>query len=170
MSVTLGEVIEVAGGLRPGRKLKAVVPGGVSMPWLTEQHLNVQMDFDSIMKAGSFGGSGAVTVMDDTTCAVKAAANVVSFFKHESCGWCTPCREGTDWLEKICHRIERGEGQANDLEVLLDMVDNINGPEAFGTHRTFCLLGPSTGASVRSSLEFFREEWEYHIKNKKCMV
>lgn len=170
MSVTMGELIEVAGGLRPGRKVKAIIPGGASMPWFTEQHLNVVLDFDSIAKAGSYGGSGAVTVMDDTTCTVKAALCLVHFYHHESCGWCTPCREGTDWVEKICHRIEHGHGEMKDLDLLLDMIDNINGPQTFGTHRTFCLLGPSMGASVRSSLQFFREEWEYHIKNKKCMV
>jgi NADH-quinone oxidoreductase subunit F len=170
LSVTLQEVIDVAGGLFPGRKLKAVIPGGSSMPWFTDKHLSVGMDFESIQNAGSFGGSGSVVVMDDTTCVVKAAWRLAHFYKHESCGWCTPCREGTDWLEKICLRVERGEGKEGDIELLLDMVDNINGQRAFGTERTFCLLGPSCGAPVRSSIELFRDEWQYHIQNKRCLV
>ncbi len=174
LSITLGELIEVAGGLRPGRKLKAVIPGGASMPWFTEQHLNVVMSFDDITKAGSLAGSGSVIVMDDSTCAVKAALRLVEFYKHESCGWCTPCREGLDWLVKILHRVEHGEGEEGDIDLLMDMGDNISGKGTlvgtFGTHRTFCLLGPSGVSPMRSSLNLFREEYEHHIKHKKCMV
>jgi NADH-quinone oxidoreductase subunit F len=128
MSVTLRELIfDHAGGLPPRRRLKAVIPGGSSAPVLTDQHLDVTMDFDSLAAAGSMGGSGGVIVMDDTTCMVRVGEIVSRFYHHESCGQCTQCREGTAWLHKVLARIERGEGRREDLELLVDMCDNMKG-------------------------------------------
>jgi len=109
-------------------------------------------------------------VMDDTTDAVRAALRLVEFYKHESCGWCTPCREGTDWLVKILRRIVDGEGSESDLDLLMDVCYNIAGERTFGTERTFCLLGPSATSPVRSALKYFREEFEHYIKHGVSMV
>ncbi|MGQ9699455.1 MAG: complex I 51 kDa subunit family protein, partial [Armatimonadota bacterium] len=161
-SVTLRELLyNYAGGIRNDNKLKAVIPGGASVPWLTEDNLDTVMDFDSIRAAGSDLGSAGIMVMDETVCAVDAALNLVHFFAHESCGKCTPCREGTRWMEQILWRIQHGQGRPGDVELLLDVCENIGG-------RSFCLLGDSSVVPVRSSIKLFREEYDRHIAERRC--
>ncbi len=163
-SVTLRQLIwDYAGGIANGRKFKTVIPGGASFQWLVEEHLDTVMGFDEVRAAGSNLGSAGIMVMDDTTCAVDAALNLVHFFAHESCGKCTPCREGTRWMEQIIWRIEHGRGRPGEIDLLLDICDNIGG-------KSFCLLGDSSVVPVQSSIRWFREEWEYHIREKRCMV
>jgi NADH-quinone oxidoreductase subunit F len=162
MSVTLRELIhEHAGGLRAGRRLKAVIPGGSSSPVLTPEQLNVQMDFDSLAAAGSMGGSGAVIVMDDTTCIVRVAEIVSRFYHHESCGQCTQCREGTAWLHKVLRRIEHGQGRKEDLDLLLDICDNMKG-------KTICVLSDAAAMPIESYLKHFRDEFARHIAERGC--
>ncbi|HEY3282075.1 MAG TPA: NADH-quinone oxidoreductase subunit NuoF [Armatimonadota bacterium] len=163
--VTMRQLIwDYAGGmLDEAHPLKAVIPGGASFQWWTQDQLDVIMDFDSVRAAGSNLGSAGVMVMDDTTCAVDACLNLVEFFAHESCGKCTPCREGTHWLVEILHRIEHGEGRPGDPDLLLDICENIGG-------RAFCLLGDSAIVPVQSSIQLFRDEYEYHIREKKCLA
>jgi NADH-quinone oxidoreductase subunit F len=162
MSITLRELIfEHAGGIRDGRRLKAVTPGGSSAPVLTEQHLDVTMDFESLAAAGSMGGSGGVIVMDDTVCMVRVGEIVSRFYHHESCGQCTQCREGTAWLHKVLRRIEHGQGRKEDLDVLLDMCDNMKG-------KTICVLSDAAAMPIESYLKYFREEFEAHIRERAC--
>lgn len=157
-------LLDMAGGMRGGRKLKACIPGGSSMPVLPgDVMLECDMDYDSIAKAGSMLGSGAVIVMDETTCMVKALERLSYFYHEESCGQCTPCREGTGWLYRMVHRIEHGQGRAEDLDLLLNVSDNIAG-------RTICALGDAAALPVKSFVKHFRSEFEYHIENKKCLV
>ncbi|HVK56400.1 MAG TPA: NADH-quinone oxidoreductase subunit NuoF [Burkholderiales bacterium] len=157
-------LLEMAGGMRGGKKLKGVIPGGSSMPILTgDVMMQTDMDYDSISKAGSMLGSGAVIVMDEDTCMVKAAERLAYFYFEESCGQCTPCREGTGWLYRVIHRIEHGEGRSEDLDLLLNLADNIQG-------RTICALGDAAAMPVRAFVKTFREEFEYHIENKRCLV
>ncbi len=162
INVSLRELIFThAGGMRGGRRLKAVIPGGSSAPVLTDQHLDVTMDFESLAVAGSMGGSGGVIVMDETTCMVRVGEVVSRFYRHESCGQCTQCREGTAWLHKVLARIERGEGRPGDLETLLDMCDNMKG-------KTICVLSDAAAMPVESYLKYFREEFERHIRDRAC--
>lgn len=157
-------LLEMAGGMRDGKKLKAVIPGGSSAPVLTgEQMMACTMDYDSIAKAGSMLGSGAVIVMNEDVCMVKALERLAYFYHEESCGQCTPCREGTGWLYEIIHRIENGHGRAGDLE-LLDSIGN----QMAG--RTICALADAAVFPVRSFTKHFRHEFEYHIEHKKCLV
>ena len=157
-------LLEMAGGMRGGRKLKAVIPGGSSAPVLpAEIMMNTTMDYDSIAKAGSMLGSGAVIVMDESVCMVKALERLSYFYFEESCGQCTPCREGTGWLYRVVHRIEHGEGRAEDLDQLNRVTDNIMG-------RTICALGDAASLPVRSFINHFKSEFEYHIEHKKCVV
>ncbi len=158
------KLLEMAGGVRNGHKLKAVIPGGSSMPVLpAEIMMDVNMDFDSLQKAGSYLGSGAIIVMDETTCMVKALERLSYFYYEESCGQCTPCREGTGWLYRIIHRIEHGEGRPEDLDLLLDLCNNIAG-------RTICALGDAAAWPVQGMLKHYRKEFEYHIEHKRCLV
>jgi NADH-quinone oxidoreductase subunit F len=158
------KLLEMAGGVRHGHKLKAVIPGGSSMPVLpAEIMMDVNMDFDSLQKAGSYLGSGAIIVMDETTCMVKALERLSYFYYEESCGQCTPCREGTGWLYRIIHRIEHGEGRPEDLDLLLDLCNNIAG-------RTICALGDAAAWPVQGMLKHYRKEFEYHIEHKRCLV
>jgi len=162
MSVTLRELIfDHAGGIPNGRRLKAVIPGGSSSPVLTEQHLDVAMDFDSLAAVGSMGGSGAVIVMDDTTCMVAVGEIVSRFYHHESCGQCTQCREGTAWLHKVLRRIEHGQGRKEDLDLLLDMCDNMKG-------KTICVLSDAAAMPIESYLKYFRDEFERHVRERAC--
>jgi NADH-quinone oxidoreductase subunit F len=162
MSVTLRQLIfEHAGGISNGRRLKAVIPGGSSAPVLTEQHLDVPMDFDSLAAAGSMGGSGAVIVMDDSTCMVRVGEIVSRFYHHESCGQCTQCREGTAWLHKVLRRIEHGQGRKEDLDLLLDMCDNMKG-------KTICVLSDAAAMPIESYLKYFRDEFEQHVRERAC--
>ena len=164
LGTPFAKLLEMAGGMRGGKKLKGVIPGGSSMPVIKgELMMNVDMDYDSIAKAGSMLGSGAVIVMDEDTCMVKAAERLAYFYYEESCGQCTPCREGTGWLYRIIHRIEHGEGRAEDLDLLLNLSDQIQG-------RTICALGDAAAMPVRAFVKNFREEFEYHIANKRCLV
>jgi NADH-quinone oxidoreductase subunit F len=157
-------LLQMAGGVRGGNKLKAVIPGGSSMPVLpAEIMMDLNMDFDSIQKAGSYLGTGAVIVMDETTCMVKALERLSYFYYEESCGQCTPCREGTGWLYRIVHRIEHGEGRPEDLDLLLDLCNNIAG-------RTICALGDAAAWPVQGFLKHYRKEFEYHIEHKRCLV
>lgn len=162
MSITLRELVfEHAGGMRNGRHLKAVIPGGSSAPVLTEQHLDVTMDFDSLAAAGTMGGSGGVIVMDDTTCMVRVGEIVSRFYHHESCGQCTQCREGTAWLHKVLRRIEHGQGRKEDLDLLLDMCDNMKG-------KTICVLSDAAAMPIESYLRHFRDEFERHVQERAC--
>jgi NADH-quinone oxidoreductase subunit F len=164
MGTPLRELIyDYGGGIKDDRKLKGVIPGGVSTPVLTLQSLDVKMDFESLFEAGSLLGSGAVIVMDETTCMVKVAYRLSKFYEHESCGKCVPCREGTRWIRMIMGRIENGKGRQEDIDLLLDICANIAG-------KTVCPMGDAAVVPIMSTIEKFREEYEYHIRNKKCMV
>jgi len=164
LGTPFAKLLEMAGGVRGGRKLKAVIPGGSSMPVLpAEIMMATDMDYDSIAKAGSMLGSGAVIVMDETTCMVRALERLSYFYFEESCGQCTPCREGTGWLYRVVHRIETGRGRMEDLALLDDVADNIAG-------RTICALGDAAALPVKSFLKHFRAEFEHHIAHKRCLV
>jgi NADH-quinone oxidoreductase subunit F len=164
MGVPLRELIyEYGGGIKDGRNLKAVIPGGSSVPVLTSDKVDVHMDFESLEEAGTMLGSAGVIVMDETVCMVKAALNMTRFYQHESCGQCTPCRQGTYWMLRILDRIEHGQGTMEDLDLLLDICSNIDG-------NTICPLGDAAVPSVRSTLLNFREEYEYHITHKECLT
>jgi NADH-quinone oxidoreductase subunit F len=162
MSITLRELIDGhAGGVPDGRTLKAVIPGGSSVPILLPDQLDTQASFDAIQKAGSLLGSAAIVVLDDTTCMVWLAENLLHFYRHESCGKCTPCREGTDWLHKILQKIERGDGQLRDLDLLSSISANIGG-------KTLCAFGDAAVTPVVTTLKHFRHEYEAHIKAGHC--
>ena len=164
LGTPFSKLLEMAGGMRGGRPLKACIPGGSSMPVLPgEIMLQTDMDYDSIAKAGSMLGSGAVICMDDTTCMVRALLRLSYFYYEESCGQCTPCREGTGWLYRMVHRIEHGKGTKEDLETLVSVSDNIAG-------RTICALGDAAALPVKSFIKHFRSEFEYHIEHKRCLV
>ena len=157
-------LLEMAGGMRGGRQLKACIPGGSSAPVLPGKiMMDCTMDYDSISKAGSMLGSGAVIVMDETTCMVRALERLSFFYHEESCGQCTPCREGTNWLYKVVSRIEHGQGRADDLDLLCSVTANIMG-------RTICALGDAASMPVQSFIKHFQDEFAYHIENKKCLV
>jgi len=164
LGTPFAKLLELAGGMRGGKKIKAVIPGGSSMPVLTgEVMMNTDMDYDSIAKAGSMLGSGAVIVMDETRCMVRSLLRLSYFYFEESCGQCTPCREGTGWLYRMVHRIEHGQGRPEDLDMLNSVADNIQG-------RTICALGDAAAMPVRAFIKVFRDEFEYHIANKRCLV
>jgi NADH-quinone oxidoreductase subunit F len=164
MNITLRELIDGhAGGVRDGRTLKAVIPGGSSVPILMPDQLDTQASFDSIQKAGSLLGSAAIVALDDTTCMVWLAENLLHFYRHESCGKCTPCREGTDWLYKIVRRIEHGEGKMSDLDMLSSISANIAG-------KTLCAFGDAAVTPIVTTLKHFRHEYEAHIREGKCTL
>ncbi len=164
MGTILRDIIYIhAGGIKNGKKLKAVFPGGISTPVLPADRIDCPMDFISMPKFGSMLGSGAVIVMDESVCMVKVAYRALKFFEHESCGKCTPCREGTDWLRKILERMEYGKGREGDIELLSQVGDIIYG-------RTFCPLGDSAAGLVVGMLKYFRNEFEEHIRNLRCAV
>jgi NADH-quinone oxidoreductase subunit F len=164
LGTPFAKLLEMAGGVRGGRKLKAVIPGGSSMPVLpADIIMATDMDYDSLAKAGSMLGSGGVIVMDETTCMVRALERISYFYYEESCGQCTPCREGTGWLYRMVRRIETGSGRAEDLALLDEISDNIAG-------RTICALGDAAALPVKSFLKHFRAEFEHHIEHKRCLV
>ncbi|HEY0721143.1 MAG TPA: NADH-quinone oxidoreductase subunit NuoF [Gammaproteobacteria bacterium] len=164
MGTPFAELLEMAGGVRSGHKLKAVIPGGSSTPVIPgDIMMDVTMDYDSIAKAGSMLGAGSVIVMDETTCMVKVLARLSHFYFEESCGQCTPCREGTGWLSRMVHRIEHGEGVPEDLDRLNDVARRIEG-------HTICALGDAAAMPVRGFLKHYRDEFQYHIDHKRCMV
>jgi len=164
MTVTLRELVEErAGGVPDGRKLKAVIPGGSSVPLLLPDQLDTQASFDAVQKAGSLLGSAGIIVLDDTTCMVWLAENLLHFYRHESCGKCTPCREGTDWLHKILRKIERGDGQMRDLDLLTSISNNVAG-------KTLCAFGDAAVTPVLTTLKHFRQEYEAHIREGRCTL
>jgi NADH-quinone oxidoreductase subunit F len=164
MGMPFAELLEMAGGMRDGRACKAVIPGGSSAPVLPgDVMMDLTMDYDSIAQAGSMLGSGAVIVMDDTNCMVKVLDRISYFYFEESCGQCTPCREGTGWMHRVVHRIEAGKGRSEDLDLLDDVAKKIMG-------RTICALGDAAALPVAGFIKHFRDEFQYHIDHKKCMV
>ena len=164
MGTPFAKLLELAGGVRQGRQLKAVIPGGSSSPILPASiMMECTMDYDSIAKAGSMLGSGAVIVLDDSRCMVKSLQRLSYFYMHESCGQCTPCREGTGWLSRVVDRIENGQGRPSDMELLDNVAENIMG-------RTICALGDASAMPVRAMIKHFRHEFEHHIAHKTCMV
>jgi NADH-quinone oxidoreductase subunit F len=164
LGTPFAELLKMAGGMRGGKRLKAVIPGGSSMPVLpADVMMQTDMDYDSIAKAGSMLGSGAVIVMDETRCMVRCLQRLSYFYFEESCGQCTPCREGTGWLYRMVHRIEHGKGNPEDLDKLVSVADNIAG-------RTICALGDAAALPVKSFIRHFREEFQHHIDHKNCLV
>jgi NADH-quinone oxidoreductase subunit F len=164
LGTSFAQLLEMAGGVSGGRKLKAVIPGGSSAPVLPAHiMMDITMDYDAISKAGSMLGSGAVIVMDETRCMVKSLQRLSYFYSHESCGQCTPCREGTGWLWRMVDRIENGHGRPDDLALLDNVAENIMG-------RTICALGDAAAMPVRGMLKHFRDEFVHHIEHKRCIV
>ncbi len=161
MGTTLRELLAMAGGMREGRELKFWTPGGSSTPMFTAEHLDVPLDFDSVAKAGSLNGTSALMIFDDTDCVVRATLKWTEFYAHESCGKCTPCREGTYWMVQILERLEHGGGTAEDIETLLDTCDNVNG-------RSFCALGDGATSPIVSSIQHFRDEYVAHHEQGGC--
>jgi len=164
MGTPFSKLLELAGGVRKGRQLKAVIPGGSSTPILPGSIMDGLHDgLDSIAKAGSMLGSGALIVLDDSRCMVKSLQRLSYFYMHESCGQCTPCREGTGWMYRVVERIENGQGRPSDMDLLDNVAEDIMG-------RTICALGDAAAMPVRAMLKHFRPEFEYHVEHKTCMV
>ncbi|HTI45827.1 MAG TPA: NADH-quinone oxidoreductase subunit NuoF [Casimicrobiaceae bacterium] len=164
LGTPFAKLLEMAGGMRDGGTLKAVIPGGSSAPVLpADVMMNLTMDYDAIAKAGSMLGSGAVIVLNDTRCMVRSLMRLSYFYFEESCGQCTPCREGTGWMYRVVNRIENGKGSREDLDLLNDVADNIQG-------RTICALGDAAALPVKSFIKHFRSEFEHHIDHKRCLV
>ena len=161
LGITLRELIDLAGGVRHGHTLKFWTPGGSSTPLMTAEHLDVPLDYEGVAAAGSMLGTMALQIFDDTTCVVRAVLRWTEFYKHESCGKCTPCREGTWWLVQILQRLEDGQGSEADLEALLDLCDNIMG-------RSFCALADGAAAPIMSSIQYFRDEYLDHLQPDGC--
>ena len=164
MNTTLRELIyDHAGGIRGDRELKAIIPGGSSVPLMLPNQLDTPASFDGIQKAGSLLGSAGLIVLDDTVCMVWLAMNLLHFYRHESCGKCTPCREGGDWLYKLLQRLERGEGREKDLDLLLGVANNIVG-------KTLCAFGDAAATPVLSTMKLFRHEYEAHVREGRCTL
>lgn len=161
MGITLRQLLELAGGIREGHELKFWTPGGSSTPLLTAEHLDVPLDYEGVAGAGSLLGTKALQIFDETTCPVRATLRWTEFYKHESCGKCTPCREGTWWLVQILERLEAGQGGEEDLETLLDLSDNITG-------RSFCALADGATAPITSSIQHFKDDYLAHFTNGGC--
>jgi NADH-quinone oxidoreductase subunit F len=162
LGTTARELIyDIGGGIPGGRALKAWTPGGSSTPMLTAEHLDTPMDFEGVSEAGSLLGTAAVMVMDETVCMVKTVLRLTEFYAHESCGKCTPCREGTYWMVQVLERLENGQGTEADLKTLLDTCDNIFG-------RSFCALGDGATSPVVSSIKYFRDEYIAHVEQGGC--
>jgi NADH-quinone oxidoreductase subunit F len=164
MKITLKELIfDRAGGIRDGHKLKAVIPGGSSVPILLPDQLDIPASFDDVARAGSMLGSAGIIVMDETTCMVWVARNLLHFYKHESCGKCTPCREGGDWLLKILTRLENGEGEMRDIDLLVSIGGNIVG-------KTLCAFGDAAATPALTTVKHFRSEFEAHVREGRCTL
>ena len=161
LGITLRELLEYAGGVRAGHRLKFWTPGGSSTPIFTDAHLDVALDYEGVGAAGSMLGTKALQIFDETTCIVRAVLRWTEFYAHESCGKCTPCREGTYWLVQILERLEHGTGSAADIEKLLDIADNING-------KSFCALGDGAASPIVSSIKYFRDEYVEHVQQAGC--
>ena len=164
LGYSMKELIEKdCGGMREGLKVKAVIPGGSSVPLLPAEDLDTPLDYESMNDKGTFLGSGGVIVIDDQTCIVDALWNVTRFYEHESCGKCTPCREGTYWMAEVFERLENGHGKDTDIELLASVADNILG-------KSFCALGDAAAMPVQGALKHFRAEFEHHVSHKRCLV
>jgi len=164
LGVPLTELLyDVCGGIWKGRKLKGVIPGGSSVPILTANEIDVRMDFDSLAQKGSLLGSAGVIVLDETACMVRMAMRTARFYAEETCGQCSQCREGTWWMEQVLHRIEHGEGEMSDIDTILDMCSNMKGV-------TICVLSDACAMPVEAMINKYRDEFEYHVMHKKCMV
>jgi NADH-quinone oxidoreductase subunit F len=161
LGITLRELLDMAGGIRAGHRLKFWTPGGSSTPIFTEEHLDVPLDFESVGAAGSMLGTRALQIFDETVCVVRAVLRWSEFYAHESCGKCTPCREGTYWYKQMLKRLEAGQGTEEDLDTLLDLSDNILG-------RSFCALGDGATSPVTSSIQHFRQEYIRHFETGGC--
>ena len=161
LGITLRELLEMAGGMRDGHTLKFWTPGGSSTPMFTQEHLVVPLDYEGVGAAGSMLGTKALQIFDETTCVVRAVLRWTEFYKHESCGKCTPCREGTWWLVQALKELEAGRGTSADLDKLLDIVDNIAG-------RSFCALADGAASPIVSSMKYFREEYQRHLDLGSC--
>ena len=161
LGITLRELLDLAGGVREGHELKFWTPGGSSTPLLTAEHLDVPLDYEGVGAAGSMLGTKALQIFDETTCVVRAVLRWTEFYKHESCGKCTPCREGTWWLVQTLARLEKGQGSEADLEQILDQCDNILG-------RSFCALADGAVSPISSSIQYFREEYVAHLEHGGC--
>ena len=161
LGITMRELLELAGGVRAGHRLKFWTPGGSSTSILTEEHLDVPLDYEAVAAAGSMLGTRALEVFDETTCAVRAALRWTEFYEHESCGKCTPCREGTYWMRQLLEDLEAGRGSEDDLAMLLDINDNMVG-------RVFCALGDTAGTPAASTIKYFRDEYLEHHKHGGC--
>ena len=161
LGITLRELLELAGGVRTGHKLKFWTPGGSSTPIFTDAHLDTPLDYESVSAAGSMLGTKALQIFDETTCVLRAVLRWTEFYKHESCGKCTPCREGTWWLVQILRDLENGKGSESDLAKLLDICDNLLG-------RSFCALGDGAASPIMSSIKYFRDEYIAHLTNGGC--
>jgi NADH-quinone oxidoreductase subunit F len=161
LGITLRQLLELSGGMREGHRLKFWTPGGSYTPLLTEEHLDVPLDYEGVAEAGSMLGTKALQCFDDTTCVVRAVLRWTEFYAHESCGKCTPCREGTFWMVQILERLEAGTGTEQDIETLLDTCDNIFG-------RAFCALADGAVSPIVSGVKYFREEFVAHITNRGC--
>ena len=161
LGITLREILEMAGGMREGHTLKFWTPGGSSTPMFTQEHLDVPLDYEGVGAAGSMLGTKALQIFDETTCVVRAVLRWTEFYKHESCGKCTPCREGTWWLVQALKELEAGRGTSADLDKLLDIVDNIAG-------RSFCALADGAASPIVSSMKYFREEYQRHLDLGSC--
>jgi NADH-quinone oxidoreductase subunit F len=161
LGITLRELLDLSGGIRNGHRLKFWTPGGSSTPLLTEEHLDVPLDYESVGAAGSMLGTRALQIFDETVCVVRAVLRWTEFYKHESCGKCTPCREGTYWLVQVLQRLEAGQGSEADLEKLLDLSDNILG-------KAFCALGDGATSPITSSIQYFRDEYIEHLRTGAC--
>ncbi len=161
LGITLRQLLEISGGVRSGHKLKFWTPGGSSTPMFTDAHLDVPLDYEGVSKAGSMLGTKALQIFDETTCVVRAVLRWTEFYKHESCGKCTPCREGTWWLVQVLKDLESGKGTEADLDKLLDLCDNIMG-------RSFCALADGAASPIISSLQYFRQEYLDHLSAGTC--
>jgi NADH-quinone oxidoreductase subunit F len=161
LGITLRQLLEMSGGVRSGHKLKFWTPGGSSTPMFTDEHLDVSLDYEGVGAAGSMLGTKALQIFDETTCVVRAVLRWTEFYKHESCGKCTPCREGTWWLVQVLKDIETGKGSEADLDKLLDLCDNIMG-------RSFCALADGAVSPIASSIKYFRDEYIAHVTNRGC--
>ena len=161
LGITLRQLLGIAGGVRNGHKLKFWTPGGSSTPIFTDAHLDVPLDYEGVAAAGSMLGTKALQIFDETTCIVRAVLRWTEFYKHESCGKCTPCREGTWWLVQVLKDLEAGKGTEADLDKLLDLCDNIMG-------RSFCALADGAASPIISSLKYFRQEYLDHLAAGQC--
>jgi len=162
MGTSVREIMDRAGGMRDGLSLRGFLPGGASTDFLSASQLDLKMDFDSVTKAGSRLGTGTMVVLDDRTCPVGMVLNLERFFARESCGWCTPCREGLPWIARCLEALEEGRGEMDDIRILEEHAMNL------GPGRTFCALAPGAVEPLQSALKLFREDFEAHVRQKRC--